>query len=220
MLMLGKYITGKIPFNKIYLNGMVLDEKGKKMSKSKGNVINPLDLTKQYGTDAFRMGMLIGNTPGSNIALSDNKIKAYKHFANKLWNIARFVIENTEDTDLENKPKITESDKKIMDELYKFIENINKDMEEFRFYMAAEKLYNYIWHILADVIIEESKSIFNEDDEKAKLSKKWTLYQILTVCLKLLHPFTPFVTEEIWQNLPKKDSGFLIISEWPNDKNL
>ncbi|OHA99706.1 MAG: hypothetical protein A3E32_02090 [Candidatus Zambryskibacteria bacterium RIFCSPHIGHO2_12_FULL_38_37] len=86
--------------------------------------------------------------------------------------------------------------------------------------MAAEKLYNYIWHILADVIIEESKSIFNEDDEKAKLSKKWTLYQILTVCLKLLHPFTPFVTEEIWQNLPKKDSGFLIISEWPNDKNL
>jgi len=220
MLMLGKYITGKIPFNKIYLHGMVLDGKGKKMSKSKGNVINPLDLTEQFGTDAFRMGIIIGNTPGSDVALSDNKIRAYKHFANKLWNIARFIIENTENTAMGKKPEITKSDEKIIDELYKFTKDATKDIEGYKFYMTAEKLYHYIWHTLADVIIEESKSVFNRDDEKAKLSKKWTLYQILMVCLKLLHPFTPFVTEEIWQNLPKKDSEFLMISEWPNDKNL
>lgn len=215
MLMLGKYITGKLPFNTIYLHGMVLDGKGKKMSKSKGNVINPLDLTEKFGADAFRMGMIIGNAPGSNITLSDDKIKAYKHFANKLWNMARFILENTNAADLKNKPEITESDKKTLDKLYSFAEDITKDMEEYRFYIAAEKLYHYLWHTLADVIIEESKPILSGKNTQTKLSMRWTLYQILTTCLKLLHPFAPFVTEEIWQSLPEKDSEMLIVASWP-----
>ena len=215
MLMLGKYITGELPFDTVYLHGMVLDGKGKKMSKSKGNVINPLDLTGEFGTDAFRMGMIIGNTPGSSIALSDDKIRAYKHFANKLWNITRFILENIGNADLKNEPKITEFDKKILDDLNDFTNDITKDMEEYRFYMAAEKLYHYLWHTLADVILEESKSILTGDDEQVKLSRQWTLYKILTTCLKLLHPFAPFVTEEIWQHLPEKDSDMLIVAKWP-----
>ena len=216
MLMLGKYITGKVPFNTVYLHGMVLDGKGKKMSKSKGNVINPLDLTGEFGTDAFRMGMIIGNTPGSSIALSSDKIRAYKHFANKLWNITRFILENTDDADLKNKPNITKSDEKILDELDEFTKDITKDMEEYRFYMAAEKIYHYLWHTLADIIMEESKLVLNGDDKEARLSAQWTLYTILITCLKLLHPFAPFVTEEIWQHLPEKDSDMLIVSKWPN----
>ncbi len=215
MLMLGKYITGELPFNTVYLHGMVLDGKGKKMSKSKGNVINPLDLTEEFGTDAFRMGMTIGNTPGSSIALSSDKIRAYKHFANKLWNITRFILENNDGVDLKTKPKITESDDKILKELGDFAKDITKDMEEYRFYMAAEKIYHYLWHTLADVILEESKVIFSEGDAEAKLSRQWTLYEILTTCLKLLHPFAPFVTEEIWQHLPEKDSDMLIVANWP-----
>jgi len=194
---------------------MVLDGKGKKMSKSKGNVINPLDLTEEFGTDAFRMGMTIGNTPGSSIALSSDKIRAYKHFANKLWNITRFILENNDGVDLKTKPKITESDDKILKELGDFAKDITKDMEEYRFYMAAEKIYHYLWHTLADVILEESKVIFSEGDAEAKLSRQWTLYEILTTCLKLLHPFAPFVTEEIWQHLPEKDSDMLIVANWP-----
>jgi valyl-tRNA synthetase len=215
MLMLGKYITGELPFKTVYLHGMVLDGKGKKMSKSKGNVINPLNLTEQFGTDAFRMGMIIGNTPGSSIALSDDKIRAYKHFANKLWNITRFILENAGSVDLKNKPEITEVDKKMLDELDSFVKDVTKDMEEYRFYMAAEKLYHYLWHTLADVIIEESKSILAGGDAQAELSRQWTLYQILTTCLKLLHPFAPFVTEEIWQSLPEKDNDVLITASWP-----
>lgn len=215
MLMLGEYMTNKLPFNTIYLHGMVLDAKGKKMSKSKGNVINPLELMKEFGTDAFRMGMVIGNTQGSSIALSKDKIRAYKHFANKLWNITRFILENTENVDLKSKPEIKKSEQKKLDWLDKFTENVTKDMEEYRFYMAGEKIYHYVWHNFADIIIEESKSILNENNEKDKISIQWTLYHILKTCLKLLHPFTPFVTEEIWQNLPQKDSDMLIIAKWP-----
>ena len=119
---------------------------------------------------------------------------------------------------MKNKPKvkdIEESDQKILAELNNFTNDVTKDMEEYRFYIAAEKLYHYLWHTLADIIIEESKPVFSGNDKAAKLSKQWTLYFILTTCLKLLHPFAPFVTEEIWQSLPEKDSDMLIVSKWP-----
>ena len=133
MIMLGLYITGKIPFKKVYLHGLVLDAKGQKMSKSKGNVIDPLTLTDKFGTDAFRMGIIIGNTPGTSLALAEDKIKAYKHFANKLWNITRFVLSNTESFLFENKKeiKLEKDDKKIMEELKESLRNMGLDFEHY-----------------------------------------------------------------------------------------
>jgi valyl-tRNA synthetase len=148
MLMLGLYITDKLPFKTVYLHGLVLDAKGQKMSKSKGNVIDPLQLTEQFGTDALRIALVIGNTPGTSLALATDKIKGYKNFANKLWNIARFVLSQ------ENKGELAPELTQEFDALAK---DITIDMENYRFYLAAEKIYHYVWHRFADEIIEESK---------------------------------------------------------------
>ena len=208
MIMLGLYITDKIPFKTIYLHGMVLDGKGQKMSKSKGNVINPLDLTDKYGTDAFRMGIIIGNTPGTSLALSEDKVRAYRHFANKLWNIARFVISSTEG-------EVLEKDFEIPDDLKGLITDITSDMENYRLYLAGEKLYHYVWHTFADIIIENSKKILKEGSEKEKKDQKRLLLTTLATLLKTLHPFIPFVTEEIWSDMPIEDNGLLIAEKWP-----
>jgi len=215
MLMLGKCITGQLPFNTVYLHGLVLDAKGKKMSKSKGNVINPLDLTAKYGTDAFRMGLIVGNTPGTSLALSEDKIKAYKHFVNKLWNIARFVLSNITENTPKEQPELLPEHQEILQKLQETAKEITEDMENYRFYLAAEKLYHYTWHTFADVIVEESKPILQGKNEQAKQSVQWTLYQMLTTTLKLLHPFAPFVTEEIYQQLPAKEEKLLMIEQWP-----
>ncbi|MBI2098603.1 MAG: valine--tRNA ligase [Candidatus Wildermuthbacteria bacterium] len=215
MLMLGKWVTGQLPFNTVYLHGLVLDAKGKKMSKSKGNVINPLDLTAKYGTDAFRMGLIVGNTPGTSLALSEDKIKAYKHFANKLWNIARFVLSNIEENISKEQPELLPQHQEILQKLHETAKEVTDDMENYRFYLAAEKLYHYTWHTFADIIIEDSKPFLQGKDTAAKQSAQWTLYQALTTTLKLLHPFCPFVTEEIYQQLPVKEEKFLMIEQWP-----
>lgn len=214
MIMLGLYVTGRIPFKNVYLHGLVLDAKGRKMSKSKGNVINPLDLTEKFGTDAFRIGLVVGNTPGTSLALSEDKIKGYKHFANKLWNIARFVLISTGDN-AGIKSNLTDEDSKLLNELRMVVKDVTKDMEEFRFYLAAEKIYHYIWHTFADKIVEESKTKLNSEDKIIKLSAQRMLLEILTICLKILHPFMPFVTEEIWSKLPLKNKKLLIIESWP-----
>jgi len=213
MIMLGLYVTGKVPFKTVYLHGLVLDAKGQKMSKSKGNVINPLELTEKYGTDAFRMGLVIGNTPGTSLALSENKIRAYKHFANKLWNIARFVLENTPSESVQTKPALNESDKIHLETFLSTTRDLTEDMENYRFYLAAEKIYHYVWHEFADKIIEEKKKDFNGGDDLAKKSASWLLRHLLENSLILLHPFTPFVTEEIWSHLGKEN--LLIIKKWP-----
>ena len=153
MIMLGLYITDKVPFKTVYLHGMVLDAKSQKMSKSKGNVIDPLILTDQFGTDAFRMGMVVGNTSGTSLALSPLKIRGYKNFANKLWNITRYIL------GMENSGELN---KKLKDEFDMLAKDVTLDMDNFRFYMAAEKLYAYTWHRLADEIIEESKENKNK----------------------------------------------------------
>ena len=220
MLMLGKYVTGQLPFHTVYLHGLVLDAKGKKMSKSKGNVINPLDLTTKYGTDAFRMGLIVGNTPGTSLALSEDKIRAYKHFTNKLWNIARFVLSNIDETALQQKPEFLPKHKKILKEFAETARGATEDIEEFRFYLAAEKLYHYAWHTFADKVIEESKEEFDGENEQAKHSVQWMLFVILRDLLKLLHPFSPFVTEAIYQDLPDKTADWskqqtLMIEQWP-----
>jgi valyl-tRNA synthetase len=215
MIMLGLYVTGKIPFKTVYLHGLVLDAKGQKMSKSKGNVIDPLVLTDKYGTDAFRIGLIIGNTPGTSLALSEDKIRAYKNYANKLWNITRFVLSNTSDIKCEEKfTDYTEKDTELIKEQNELIKEITKEMDEYKFYLVGEKIYQYTWSRFADVILEESKEIFASASEKEIISRKQFLFHTLDKILKILHPFMPFVTEEIWQTM-KKGSSLLMVQKWP-----
>ncbi|HVY72786.1 MAG TPA: valine--tRNA ligase [Candidatus Paceibacterota bacterium] len=196
MLMLGLYRTGKVPFRDIYLHGLVRDAKGQKMSKSKGNVISPLEISNEYGTDALRMGLIVGNTPGTDLNLDPRKIGAYKKFANKIWNIARFVLSQEHDGEIKSELK---------DEFDAIAADVTKDIEEYRIYMAADKLYHYVWDRFAAEILEESKG---------KPEYGATLYYLLENSLKLLHPFMPFLTEEIWGSLPNK-STLLLIETWP-----
>lgn len=218
MVMLGIYRTGAVPFKTVYFNGMVRDAKGRKMSKSKGNVIDPLEITEQFGTDALRMGLIVGNTPGTDLNLDPQKTGAYKKFANKLWNIARFILSETESADRSSKAALTKVDEGILSRLSEAVADVTEDIEQFRYHLAAEKLYHYVWHEVADKILEESKPILSGSDVKAKASRLSTLYTLLSTSLKLLHPFMPFVTEEIWQSLPYKDSELLMIAAWPRTK--
>ncbi len=216
MIMLGLYITDKVPFKNVYLHGLVLDAKGQKMSKSKGNVIDPLNLTDKYGTDAFRMGLVIGNTPGTSLALSEDKIRAYKNFANKLWNITRFILSSVQEEKLEKDfVDWSEVDKNLNKEFNDILIDITNDMENFRFYLSAEKLYHYSWHNFADIILEESKKILKDGNVNEIKSRKQLLLHILSKILIALHPFVPFVTEEIWSDMPIDSKKMLIVENWP-----
>ncbi len=215
MVMLGLYTTGKVPFRNVYLHGLVRDKYGKKMSKSKGNVTAPTDVSEKYGTDALRMGLLIGNTPGTDMNLDPDKINAYRKFANKLWNISRFILTSVEEHGLREVQDMGDADKKIHEEVSALTLDIGKDIENFRLYIAGEKLYHFMWHRFADEILEESKTIFGGTDVEAKQVRVRTLYNTLTTGLKLLHPFMPFITEEIWQSLPEKESDFIMVAKWP-----
>ena len=215
MIIFSLYLTKKTPFHTVYLHGLVNDAQGKKMSKSKGNVVNPLDLTQKYGTDALRMGLIIGNTPGSDLALREDKIKAYKLFANKLWNITRFVLSSTSDELQQIKEaRLIDGDKAILKELDNITRDITLDLENYRFYLAGEKIYQYVWNTFADKLLEENKARLTSTDAADKYSAQLLLYTILERCLILLHPFMPFVTEEIWQSLPDRNAP-LIITTWP-----
>jgi valyl-tRNA synthetase len=212
MIMLGLYVTDTLPFKRVYLHGLVLDGKGQKMSKSKGNVINPIELCEKFGTDAFRMALIVANTPGTSLALSEDKIKAYKHFANKIWNASRFVLENTQGFD-QSEVTLDEYHKGLLSRLDDFVKEITEDMENYRFYMASEKAYHYFWHEFADVIIEESKARIKEGGA-AKQMAQYTLRKILETSLIVLHPFMPFLTEKLWGMLPNR-KNLLIVERWP-----
>jgi valyl-tRNA synthetase len=147
--------------------------------------------------------------------LSENKIKGYKNFANKLWNIHRFIDSSIEGVEINPKKISSESDKILLKELADIVKDITSDFENYRFYLAAEKLYQYIWHRFADVIIEESKPILTGSDDKAKLSRQQTLIAIFTQIIIMLHPFMPFITEEVYQTLPTKTKNYLMIEAWP-----
>lgn len=214
MLMFGKYLVGQVPFKDIYLHGMVLDKNGKKMSKSKGNVISPIDVAETYGIDALRVALMIGTPAGADTALSLEKINGYKKFANKIWNVTRFVLEQTDGFDATKDIRLDTEDQTSHDELQNLIKEITAEMEEYKFYLVSEKLYHYFWHTFADIIIERSKRKIlennNADSAKALLSAH------LKTLLKLLHPFMPFVTEEIWNSIPgTKDKKLLMIESWP-----
>ena len=215
MILMTGYCLGTIPFKNVYLHGMVRDAKGRKMSKSLGNGLDPTEIAQKFGTDAGRIALVIGTAPGTDSKIDDNKIKGYKNFANKVWNITRFVLTSAEGFEIDSKPEITVADQIILDELDVIVKEITNDIDNYRFHIASEKIYHYIWHTFADVIIENSKAAIAGTDETIKKSSQYTLYKILTTSLKVLHPFMPFVTEEIWNYLPHSNKKLLMIEEWP-----
>lgn len=213
MILMTTYTLGTIPFKTIYLHGLVRDKQGRKMSKSLGNIVDPLHMAETFGTDAVRMSLIVGNGPGNDVNISDDKARAYKKFANKLWNITRFVLEQTTENDEEAPEKITEIDTTYVKEFHSQISEINEDMDNYQYHLASEKLYSYIWHTFADVIIEEKKKDLT--DEKHAPSARYLLRHILKTSCIILHPFMPFITEEIWQSLKKPDEPDLIVTDWP-----
>lgn len=217
MILMTTYLVGDIPFKTVYLHGLVRDSQGRKMSKSLGNIVNPLDLTEKYGTDALRMALIVGNGPGNDVNLDENKIKAYSKFSNKLWNITRFVLTETSGIDPEGDAEFSPRDKELLDEQKDLIKEITKEMDEFKYYIVSEKLYHYVWHTFADEILEESKNIFESGTEQEIISRKKILLDSLKKILIIMHPFMPFITEEIWNDIPKKssDRDILMTALWP-----
>ena len=216
MILMSTCLLGDIPFKYVYLHGLVRDEKGRKMSKSLGNIIDPVDMIDKYGADAVRMSLIVGTSPGNDTKLAEQKIKAYKHFANKIWNITRFVLSNTENAPTKKPDTLLNNDNEWFDEFNELIKKISAHLEDYQLHLAADEMYQWIWHRFADVCIEESKPIINGDDAKASASRKWLLLHMLINATKLLHPFMPFITEEIWKTLPAKNKKeFLMIETWP-----
>jgi valyl-tRNA synthetase len=220
MILMSTYLLGEVPFKNVYLHGLVRDAKGRKMSKSLGNIIDPLDVINKYGADAVRMSLILGTGPGNDSKMSEDKIKAYKNFANKLWNITRFIMTYTEgiarDVTFTN---YTDTDKELVRERDEVISTITKEMSEYKFYLAGEKIYQYTWARLADVIIEESKAILSGTDIGAKNSRAQFLLDTLSKIVIMLHPFMPFVTEEIWSMIPGEHKKLLMVTTWPHDSS-
>jgi len=227
MIMLGLYCTNKVPFRYVYLHGLVRDKYRQKMSKSKGNVIDPLGVIDLYGADALRMALVFGTGAGNDIVISEEKIVGQRKFTNKIWNAARFVLTQIQNAKfkmqnaefkLEDK-ELTEADKKILEKLEETVKKVTEDLDNFRFHNAAQTLYQFFWFNFCDVYIEKSKlQIQKAKTEKDKEKTLQILLYVLLTSLKLLHPFMPFVTETIYQMLPFRSKKALIIEDWPTEK--
>jgi valyl-tRNA synthetase len=216
MIMFGYYKTGQPPFDTVFLHGLVRDKDRQKMSKSKGNVVDPLGVIDTYGTDALRFALIFSTAAGNDIPLSEDKIRGMKHFANKLWNIARFVLSNIESSDHKFAVK-TEADKQILERLNATIKEATEHLDALRLHEAAQTIYQFTWHEFADVYIEASKPQLQDEALKANTQK--LLLHILANVLKLLHPFMPFITEELWQELSSRkllaSLDLLMVAKWP-----
>jgi valyl-tRNA synthetase len=221
MVLMSGFLLGDVPFRRVYLHGLVRDGQGRKMSKSLGNIINPLDMIEKYGADATRLSLVIGAQIGNDLKLSEDRVRGYKHFANKVWNITRFVLESTMANpdagtqDFDSKAELAADDAEKVREANRLAAEMSKNIDGFRLDLAADAVYHFVWHRFADEIIEESKAVLKGDDAAAKASKQRMLYELLVISLKLLHPFMPFVTEAIWQQLPQKDCDCLMVAKWP-----
>ena len=207
MVMLGIYATGEIPFHTVFLHGLVRDEHGKKMSKSRGNVIDPLDVARKYGADAVRTALVFGTSPGNDINLGEHKIRGMRNFTNKLWNIGRYILSDSFKFQIP-KLKKTKEDDWILTELENTKRTVTKDIENYRFGQAAEEIYDFIWHRFADKYIEHSKS--------RRETAQPILEEVFEESLRLLHPFMPFITEDLWQRLPNKGGESIMVSPWPD----
>jgi len=220
MIMLGIYCTGKAPFKYVYLHGMIRDKDKQKMSKSKGNVINPMGVVEERGADALRMSLVFGADADSDLPFLEDKVIAQQKFANKIWNASKFVISNIgADFKPSNvkKIKLPEQDKWILKELNKTIKKVTSDIEKFKFHEAAQEAYHFFWHKFCDKTIENVKIRIANNSKDAEAGKL-VLWTVLYNSLKLLHPFMPLITEAIYQKLPAKPKEMLMIEEWPGSK--
>ncbi len=206
MVMLGLYVTDEVPFETVYLHGLVRDERGQKMSKSKDNAIDPLIAAEQYGADAVRMALVFGTGAGNDATIGESKIKGMRNFTNKLWNIGRYVVDMRPEN-VNYEAKKTPSDQAILAELAKVKDSVTQAFDDYRFSQAAEELYDFVWHRFADKYVESTKT--------RRSDAQGVLEQVLEESLRLLHPFMPLITEEIWQKLPRKTGESIMLSPWP-----
>ena len=208
--------TGKAPFDTVLIHGLVRDALGRKMSKSLGNGIDPLEIIDTYGADALRFTLATGNSPGNDMRFSDEKVEASRNFANKLWNAARFVLMNLGEN--EPAPHLPEElaleDKWILGKYNTLVKEVSDNLDKFELGVAVQKLYDFIWDVLCDWYIEICKIRLSSEDEKLKNNARAVLVFVMSNTLKLLHPFMPFITEEIWQTLPHEGES-VMISDWP-----
>lgn len=216
MILMTTYHTGQVPFHDVYLHGLVRDAKNRKMSKSNDNIIDPLEMNAKYGADATRFALVFNTAPGTDTALAEDKIKGMKHFANKIWNISRFVLSNVDKVEWNHQPN-TEADKDILDKLEAVTKEVTSSLDNFRLHAAAQAIYQFVWYEFADSYIEKSKAQLA--DEATKQNTKEVLFHVLITSLKLLHPFMPFITEVLGKKLDeaglRKYHDLLLISKWP-----
>jgi len=217
MMMMGFYATGKEPFEQVYMHGLIRDKDKQKMSKSKGNVVNPLAVVDENGADALRMALVFNAASDSDLPFGEDKVVAQKRFANKIWNAARFSLSNLEDFNPQGfKPKFTAADEEILKELDAAAQKITKDLDNFDFHEAAQSAYHFFWHSFCDKCIEDvKKRIKDSTDAEDKKTAQYVLWKVLMESLKLLHPFMPFITEEIYQQMPHRPKEALIAENWP-----
>ena len=216
MIFSGLAHMGKVPFDTVFIHGIVRDANGVKMSKSLGNGIDPLEVIDQYGADALRFMLATGNSPGNDMRYSPEKVEASRNFANKIWNAARFILMNLEGHEIKNElpNELTTEDKWIISSFNRVAKEITENLEKFELGIAAQKIYDFLWDIFCDWYIEIAKIRMNSDDIQTAQNAREVLVWVMTGTLKLLHPFMPFITEEIWQTLPHKGDA-LIVAEWP-----
>ena len=213
MILMSGFLLGDVPFKTVYLHGLVRDEKGKKMSKSLGNIVDPLSMIEKYGTDAVRMSLVLGVGPGNDSKLSEDKIRSYRNFSTKIWNIARFLKMHEAVIKHPQKPK-----KKTVysTEFETLKKNTTEHIESFQFHSASYELYHYLWHTFADKIIEETKGHIQSENIEEKEQAMQLLNYIFRNCLVLLHPFMPFITEAVYQELYSDGTPYdvLMVLDW------
>jgi valyl-tRNA synthetase len=207
-----------IPFKYVFIHGLVRDSQGRKMSKSLGNGIDPLEVSEQYGADALRFTLVTGNTPGNDMRFYMEKVEANRNFANKIWNATKFVIMNLKDFNPDFVPgeaDLTLADRWILASFNDTVRKVTEDLDHFELGDAADIVYNYIWNSFCDWYIELAKQrLYKSDDKQSKQTAQYVLVYVLSHTLQLLHPFMPFVTEHLWQHLPHEGES-IIISPWP-----
>jgi len=222
MIMMGIENTGEIPFHTVYLHGLIRDDKGMKMSKTRGNVVDPLGLMEQHGTDALRFALLMGTTPGNDSRISTEKLEAGRNFANKMWNATRFVVRSIESEDISgdiNSDALAAEDRWILSRLNRTIASVTSLMEDFQFGEAQRQIHDFLWGDYCDWYIELAKIRLQVND----VSPLPVLVHVLEKSLRLLHPYMPFITEELWQNLKKRakwlDTESIMIAAYPESDN-
>ena len=216
MMFSGIEQTGEVPFDTVLIHGLVRDPQGRKMSKSLGNGVDPLEVIAEYGADALRFSLATGNSPGNDMRYIPERVEASRNFANKIWNAARFILMNLENDEIIplDTERIALEDKWILSKYNTLVADVTENLEKYELGLAVQKLYDFIWDVFCDWYIEIAKSRLNGENEDAKNTVRSVLVYVFTNTLALLHPFMPFITEEIWQSMPHKGDA-LMVSDWP-----